>query len=145
MVVRVKVRLTPVKGGRTSPIETIAVLNAGYESSIPEVAMPEPIARELGFLPKLPKGARKEDYYVAMRRKITARVIPGALDVTVLEDDKTSKTVRADAVIAGRAGEVLLSDRMLDSMGIILVKPGEGIWRFFDDDPQRERVSRKPE
>jgi len=56
-------------------------------------------------------------------------------------EDKESKDAQAVAVIASGEKEVILSDKLIDELGIILLKPGKGIWRFHDDPPNVMRTS----
>jgi hypothetical protein len=50
-MVRLKVKLKALKGAKAgSEIETVAIANTGYGSDQLEVALPEMLARELGFL-----------------------------------------------------------------------------------------------
>ena len=70
--------------------------------------------------------------------------IVGVVDVSVLAGDKVVGPVRATAVVAP-GEEVILSDKTLDSLGIVLLRPGQGVWRFIDDDVGVERRSETPE
>jgi len=42
--------------------------------------------------------------------------------------------VEASTVITPGEDEVILSDRLIDALGIVLLRPGEGIWRLADEE-----------
>jgi len=46
--------------------------------------------------------------------------------------------VLADAVISPIEVEVLVSDRLTDELMIVIEKPGEGLWRFRDENIERK-------
>lgn len=140
MVVRVKVRVRPLKGKSSGTIETSALANAGYESIAPEVVIPARLARRLGFLPKLPKDARKETY-VSVMGTATMQFIPDALKVTVSTSDREAGPVTGGVLISKEEREVLLSDRMIEELKLLLYRPGAGLWKFTDDKPEVMRES----
>lgn len=61
----------------------------------------------------------------------------------VEEKDKQSAEVDCTVVISEHEEEVLLSDKLLDALGVTLIKPGAGLWRFQDDSPRKLRKSAK--
>ena len=65
MVVRVKIRLKALKGKKGKMVDTIALLNAGFESEEPEIVIPIRVAERLGLWPKLPEDTEIESYEVA--------------------------------------------------------------------------------
>ena len=66
------------------------------------------------------------------------------MEVSVLANRET-KPVRATAVVTPGEEEVILSDTTLDQLGIILLKPGEGLWRLTTDQPGVKRKSEPPQ
>jgi len=52
-------------------------------------------------------------------------------------------SVIANAVISHTEVEVLISDKLADELMIVIERPGEGIWRFRDENILRK--SEKPE
>jgi len=129
--VRVRVRIE--SGGRQ--LVATALLNTGYESDAPEVLLPLRAAEELGLWPP-PSGSRTETYVSASGYVRVVRV-PGAGRVTVLAGDRESESVPADIVVSELSDEVLLNDKIIGRLGIVLVDPGEGLWRFRDEDKLR--------
>lgn len=144
MAVRIKVGLKPLKGNSTEIMETSALANTGYESAAPQVVVPAKLARRLGFLPKLPKAARKETIVTAIG---TAKLqfIPDALEVSAVTSDRQVGPVRTSVIISAKEKEVLLSDVLIDELKLSLVRPGAGLWRFSDDKHDLVRESTAPE
>lgn len=140
MVVRVKVRIAPVKGGE--PLEEVALANAGYESDRPEIAIPIKIAKRLRLYPP-PKDSRSEKYLSAAGR-FTVKRIPEAVKVTIITDDRSIEPVISDVVLAKGIEEILLNDKLLSKLKIEIIDPGEGFWRFRDDVPNLLRKSEPP-
>jgi len=136
MVVRVKIRIK--YGDRV--VETAAVANSGYETDEPETHIPLACARELGL--KL-TGLPGESYRVV--GGMTSAYILGEVLVQVVEEDKSSEWVKARAVVVPGEYEVILSDKLLDVLGIEIAKAGIGYWRFSGESINRVRKSVKPQ
>ena len=66
--------------------------------------------------------------------------VRNAVNVEIPEKDIS---VIADAVISHTEVEVLISDKLADELMIVIERPGEGIWRFRDENILRK--SEKPE
>ena len=64
----------------------------------------------------------------------------GYVDVRVIEPDRTSGWVRARATCVQGEREVLLSDKLIDALGIEPIRPGAGLWRFSGEDRLRASV-----
>ena len=86
MVVRVRVRLKALKGRVGEVLESVAVLNAGYESEGAEAIIPVRVAERLGLWPSLPEGARVETYEVAGGIKVRIYFIEDCLEVQVVTE-----------------------------------------------------------
>ena len=129
MAVRVKVKLE-VRGRE---VITSALANSGFEAEEPEVVLPLRVAEKLDLYPKLPSGTVVEEYVGVGGFKVSTFRIPGILKVYVVCEDKVKGPIGATAIITPGESEVILSDRVLDALGIILIRPGEGLWRFNDD------------
>ena len=137
MAVRVRVLLRS-RGGE---VITSALANSGFESEEPEVVLPPRIAERLGLYPELPSGTVVEEYMGVGGLRTRVFRIPSILEVCVVCEDKVKGPIRASAVITPGEDEVILSDRALDALGIVLIKPGEGLWRFADEEPSVVRRS----
>jgi len=123
-------------------LTTVALLNTGFESDEPEILLPLRAAERLGLWPP-PAGARTETYVSASGYMRVVRV-PRAGTVAVLAEDRCSEEVPADFIISELTDEVLLNDRLIGRLRIVILDPGEGLWRFRDEDAVRgsERAER---
>lgn len=142
MVVRVKVRIRPLKGTWVKELETVAEANSAFESKGPEVIVPTRLAEKLGFWPTLPEGAEVGVYGVAGGGEVKAYRIKGALDIRALAHAKISNPVRASVAVMEGERKVILSDKSIDKLGIELIMPGAGIWKFRGE--EKLRKSEKP-
>ncbi|RLI32352.1 hypothetical protein DRO51_02010, partial [Candidatus Bathyarchaeota archaeon] len=122
-------------------LESSAILNSGYEAEVPEVAIPLKIAKKL----KLSLKRAKKEKYGTVGPSIQVRRIPNTLKVYLKTEDKTVGPIISDAIILSSSGEVLINDKLIDELGIVIEKPGEGLWRFKDDPPTKIRKSVKIE
>ena len=134
----VRLRLT-LKAG-SSKVSLTALANSSYESEQPEILIPLNEARRLGFGPKLPGNVEVEHYSTA-GGVVRMYKIPDYGKAMVEGKDKHSAEVSCTLVISEHEEEVLLSDKLLDALGVVLVKPGAGLWRFQDDPPAKLRKS----
>uniref|UniRef100_A0A7J3X874 Clan AA aspartic protease n=1 Tax=Thermofilum pendens TaxID=2269 RepID=A0A7J3X874_THEPE len=132
MVVRVKVEIK--RGDRVA--ETAAVANTGYEADVPELHLPLALARYLG----IPLHALPGESYRVVGGSTHALIL-GEVLVRVVAEDRCSEWVRARAVSVPGEHEVLLSDKLLDALGLEIVKAGLGYWRFSGEAPERVRRS----
>jgi len=64
--------------------------------------------------------------------------------VRVVAEDRCSRDVVANVIINPLDEEVLISDYLAEELGIQILYPRRGIWRFVDDEPNRFRESFKP-
>lgn len=141
MAVRIRIRIESLKG-KKEIIETIALVNTGYESEEPEIIIPIKLAEKLGIWPKLPENSRIEEYGT-VGGIIKLYWIPYCVKVKILTKDKTSKYVRSHVTISEFEREVLLSDKLAGALGIVIENIGKGYWRFPNE--KKIRKSEKPE
>jgi len=134
--VRVRVRIK--YGG--SLLETVALVNTGFETPNPQILLPVKAAEKLGIWPNLPRDASIEIYDTAGGPTRVYRVRNA---VTVEVAGREGRSVVADVVISHLEVEVLISDKLTEELMIAIEKPSEGIWRFRDE--MVERKSEKPE
>lgn len=145
MVVRVRVRLDPLKGKCTgSTYEVTCVANAGYETHGPELVMPARFAEMVGLMPGLPEGARSKIYRTTAG-PIRVHFVEGCVEVTVLAENRVSEAVRCGVAISELEDEVLLSDKLISALGLVIEDAGEGLWRFRSEPTDRLRESPPPE
>jgi len=141
LVVRVRVRLER----EDKQVEAVALASAGFESDEPEIIVPVEVARELNLYPRLPGGAIIDRYRGAGGRTFRVyRLSIGIVRAYVVAEDRLAGPVSIALTIVPGEDEAILSDQALDSFGIVLVRPGKGLWRFIDDpaDKIRESVPR---
>ncbi len=137
MAVRLRVRLE--REGRS--VETVALVNSGYEARGPEILVPAHIARELGTYPQLPPGSEVMEYVLADGSRSKMIRVKGAVRVSLVAEDRVEGPVTADLVIAEGAEEALISDKLADELGIAIIAVGEGLWCFRDELGRRVRRS----
>lgn len=111
---------------------TVALVNSGYESDIPEIHLPLSLARKLG----LPLERLRAERYRVVGSETTTYIL-GYVDVKVVTEDKESEWVRARAVSVPGELEVLLSDALIEKLNINIVKPRSGLWRFIGEEKLR--------
>ncbi len=134
MPTRVKVVLR--KGDKE--IATSALLNTGFTSDQLDVLLPKKLAEVIGLWPP-PEGSRIESLDTA-GGEVMAYTIPNALRLTVDAGDRRSKEVTCNVVVSLHEKEVLLSDAVIEELGIHIISPRKGIWRFKDDVKDRKSV-----
>ncbi|MBS7612095.1 hypothetical protein KEJ27_07845 [Candidatus Bathyarchaeota archaeon] len=137
MVVRVKVKLQSATG----EVVTAALANSGFEADEPEVILPIKVAERLSIYPKLPIASQVEDYKAVGGVLVKTFLVRGFVKIKVLTDDRDVGPVDVTAVITPGEDEVILSDKLMDMLKIVLLKPGEGIWKFTDDEEGTTRES----
>jgi len=139
MVVRVRLRLVR-EPGRELTVSAIA--NAGFESDEHEIIVPTKVARGLGLYPRLPGETTIETYRGAGSRRFKVyRLERGLVKAWVVTEDRVVGPVDAMLTIVPREEDVLISDGAIDALRIVLVKPGEGLWKFIDEPPNILRQS----
>jgi hypothetical protein len=136
MVVRVKVKIKPLKSSR-APISTVGIANAGFSSSRPEILVPKKLAEKIGVWPSLPEGTVVDTYGVAGGGEVRAYRIPNCAELSA-----GNKTAEVTVAIVEGESELILSDKTLDALEIELLRPGVGLWRFRGE--KKIRKSQKP-
>lgn len=137
MPVRVKLR---IKSKTEETVEVPALVNTGYSTEEAEVLIPQSIAETLNLRPENYEGSRVEDYStISGRARLT--IIPEAVRVSVVAEDRMVGPVPAHATISIVEAEVLIGDRLADELKISILKAGAGEWRFLDDTPNKVRRS----
>lgn len=64
----------------------------------------------------------------------------GYVNVRIVASDRVSPWVRAEAISVAGEYEVLLSDALIEELGIEIIKPRKGLWRFLEESGVRESV-----
>lgn len=135
MGVRVKVRISINK-----PIECVALANSGFETDTPQILIPTNfLLKNRINIKKLRKPETLE--YDTAGGPIIMYVYHQACTVRVIENDKTSQDVITDLVISPIEREAIMSDALIEELGILIISPRKGLWKFSDDPPGKIRQS----
>ena len=138
MAVRVRVRLRV--GGK----EVVTTLvNTGFETERPQVLVPLNLARALSLWPP-PENAYLTEFGTA-GGPIREYVVPNAVHIAVVTNDRETNEVICDAVISHIEEGVIINDKLSEELGIIILAAGSGKWRLIDDDINRVRTSESPQ
>ena len=136
MPVRVKVKLESLRNNQSLIIP--ALLNTGFTTDELDIHIPRNIAERLGLWPP-PVNSSLEVLDTAGGEVLTY-FIPNAVKLTVIEEDRTSKTIICNAIISLHEREVLLSDAVIEELEIEILSPKTGLWRFKGEDRIRRSV-----
>lgn len=132
MAVRVRLRIRSRRSGRE--VVTSALVNSGFEADTPQLLIPRRLATELGLWPP------PEDAYVidvgTAGGPAKKYFVPGAVEVSVVTEDRVVGPVVSDILISGIEHEVLISDRLGGELGIVILDL-RGKWRLSDEDRAR--------
>jgi len=134
--VRVRVKIEEARSNKI--IHSEALLNTGFTSDELDIHIPRDIARELGLWPP-PKDASLEILDTAGGETLSY-FIPNAVKLTIVEEDKTSKTVICNVVVSLQEKEILLSDAVIEELEIEILSPKTGRWRFRGEEKSRRSV-----
>jgi hypothetical protein len=72
-------------------------------------------------------------------------LVRDALDVWVVTDDREVGPRQVDVMLSPMEEEALISDKLAEELGLVLLAIGSGKWRFADDPLDRVRYSEKPQ
>jgi len=138
VAVRVKLRIKSLRVNRE--IVTSALVNSGYEAETPQLLVPRRLALELGLWPP-PEDAQLLEFGTA-GGPTRVYLVPQSLEVSVDASDRIVGPVKCDAVVSTTEYEVLISDILGSSLGIVILDL-RGKWRFTDED--RVRTTEPPQ
>lgn len=124
MPVRVKVKLK----SRKSEVITAALLNTGFTSDELDILVPKGLAERLGLWPP-PENAILETLDTA-GGEVLSYVAPSSVELAVIGQGGASRSVECNAIISTHEREVLLSDAVIEELGIEITSPKTGVWRF---------------
>ncbi len=140
MGVRVKLRIAI----GDSSFEAVGLVNSGFETDTPQLLVPYRLLVSKNIdLSRLATPSIRE--YDTAGGTIAMNLYPRACRVSVIESDRTSKEVIADLVVSLIEREILISDALTEELGIIILSPKKGYWRFIDDKQDIVRHSCHPE
>jgi len=141
MAVRLKIKIRIPTLNRE--ITTSALVNTGFETEDPQIIIPIKLGERLGLTP-LPPNAKIIELGTA-GGPTKMYLLRNTAEVKVLVEDKETRYVKADILISSIEEEVLLNDKVTEELGIVILLPASGKWRFIDDKPDIIRPSIKPE
>ncbi len=72
-------------------------------------------------------------------------MLPSSIYVSILEDGYETSPILSDAVVSDVEREVLISDYLAGSLGIIVEDFRNGVWRIGGDPNGKVRRSYKPQ
>ena len=122
-----KLKIRVCKGSRCA--EVLGIANSGFIGEEPEILLPQNVIRfVLG-----------EEFSTVLVERVLADgsriLIPRrdeALDVYAVTEDRVVGPVQSRAYVS--SGELtLLNDKLLSSLRISIIDPGEGLWCFRDE------------
>ena len=131
--VRVRVKLESLRNN--SSLVVSALLNTGFTSDELDIHLPRDVAEKLGLWPP-PSDASLEVLDTA-GGEVLSYLIPRAVKLTVIEEDRVSKSIVCNALISLHEREVLLSDAVIEELEIEILSPKTGLWRFKGEDKVR--------
>ncbi|RLF23444.1 MAG: hypothetical protein DRN15_06380 [Thermoprotei archaeon] len=137
MRVRVKVRI--IASG--SQVTTSALVNSGFESEEPDICIPMEVARLLRLWPR----REVESVGTFTAGGEVAVHILGSGRLQLLVDSEVKSEIVCNLMMNPYVDEVLLSDYVIDELGIIVVSFRRGLWRHVSDEPSIVRSSAEPE
>ncbi|RLG83661.1 MAG: hypothetical protein DRO40_03910 [Thermoprotei archaeon] len=134
MSVRVKLKIC-IRG---KCVVTSALVNSGYEAVEPELAIPLNLAHDLGLWP--PDVIIVEEALTA-GGSVPIYIIKDKALVSLALNDRFTDNVKCIIVINPYIDEPLISDQLIDALGIIVISFGQGLWRHISDPVDKIRKS----
>ena len=134
----VRVRVLLRKGSRH--VETTALLNTGFESAEPDIVLPARLAEELSMRSETGDLIRLD----TAGGPLECAFIERGLDLELLLADREGPRITCNVIISPHEREVLLSDKVIEELGIQIMSAKSGRWRLRDDPPGLERPSAEP-
>jgi len=139
--VALRVRLRLRVRGREGFVDASALVNTGFETEAPQLLLPLRLGSVLGLWPS-PEAQLLE--FGTTGGPVRNYVVPNSLEVWVLGDDRVVVPVVSDAVISNVELEALINDKLAGALGIMILNPATGEWRFRDDDASVIRRTEPP-
>ena len=134
MGVRVKIRLCV----QNQCAILRALVNSGYETEEPELAIPQNVAEKLGIWP--PRKFTLEEAYTA-GGLAPIYVVDEEAKVSLVLNDDYVENVKVKLVINPYLDEPIISDHLIDALGIVVISFGKGLWRHRSDPENTIRKS----
>lgn len=135
----VRVRLLVKSRSSGKELACAALVNTGFTSDTPDLATPPGLAERLGYWP-----LRSEALSVSLETGgglAEGYLVPQAITVRVVTEDRSSREVVANLLVTPFIDEALISDCLAEELGIQVLYPKRGLWKFADEGRVRESVS----
>jgi len=134
--VRVRVKLESMVNSKS--LVTPALLNTGFTTDELDILIPREIAEKLGLWPPPPNAVL--EVLDTAGGEVLSYYIPRSVKLTVLEEDRVSKTIICNTIVSPYEKEVLLSDAVIEELEIEILFPKRGLWRFKGEKHTRESI-----
>ena len=116
--------------GREGFIDTSAMVNTGFEAGTSQLLPPLRLVSALGLWPPLENQLLELG---TVGGPIRNYVVSNSLEVWVLGGDRVVGPIVSDAVISNVELEALINDKLAGALGMVILNPATGEWRFRDD------------
>jgi len=130
--VRVKLKIK----ARNIEVITSALVNSGFETEEPEILIPPSLAETLNI-----SGTSIAEYRVAGGGATSGIRVDEDISVKLILPDRTTEEVKAVATILPGEDEVIISDKLASSLGIVILDPYKGLWCLRDELGRKIRKS----
>lgn len=134
LVCRVRVRIKR----ENRHTESIALLNSGFESDSPDIAVPVRVADELGLWPPRLISTVILD---TGGGEVVSPYYRNCVELELILEDREPKRVKVNIIVNPHLDEVAISDYVASELGVILLDFKRGRWRLNDDPPDKVRQS----
>ncbi len=138
----VRVRIKIIINQKT--LEAVALANSGFETDYPQLLVPKNFIL-LNNVDLERIGSPKQIEYDTAGGSIVMYVYPRICRIKLVDKDLESKEVLSDLVISPIEREIVMSDALIEELGIILLSPRKGLWRHFSDPVDKTRISYPPQ
>ena len=129
MVLKVRVKVERIDS-KYSVIYN-AIVNSGFSGKRPEILIPSKLARNL-------KLSEVSDVKPTVKISGGGTIIPlirysEAVKIRLETKDRVEGPVVSDVLISETAKQVLLNDKLIQSLKIVIIDPVDGYWCFKDE------------
>ena len=128
--------------GKSREIVTSALVNSGFEAEEPQLIIPLSLAERLNLASS---EVDIEDFSVAGGGRVSGYRIRESLKVELIAEDRNPIEVEALATALPGEKEVIISDYLASTLGIVILDPRKGEWCLKDEIGLKQRTSTQPQ
>ena len=128
--------------GKSGEIVTSALVNSGFEAEEPQLIIPLSLAERLNLASS---EVDIEDFSVAGGGRVSGYRIRENLKVELITEDRNPIEVEALATALPGEKEVIISDYLASTLGIVILDPRKGEWCLKDEIGLKQRTSTQPQ